>query len=160
MNQPFSLQAMDIDNNGFTQYAWSPAYGLNNSAAQNPIATLDKNTSYTVTATNAQGCSGLGVLNIKVYKGPDIYVPNVFSPNGDGRNDVLKPVTVGITAFKYFNVYNRWGQMIFSTKDASMGWNGRLNHTLQGSDTFVWMAEGVDGKGNVVNRRGTVTLIR
>lgn len=160
MNQPFLLHASDIDNNGFIQYEWAPAYGLNNSAAQNPIATLDRNTTYTVTATNAQGCSGLGVLNLKVYKGPDIYVPNAFSPNGDGRNDVLKATTVGITAFKYFNVYNRWGQVIFSTKDASKGWGGRVDNTSQATDTFVWIAEGVDEKGNVITRRGTVTLIR
>lgn len=160
MNQPFHMHAIDIDNNGFTQYEWSPSYGLNNSVAQNPLATLDRNTTYTVTATNAQGCSGLGVLNIKVYQGPDIYVPNAFSPNGDGRNDILRVIPVGIQEFKYFYIYNRWGQLIFSTKDASKGWNGETNKVAQGSDTFVWMAEGVDGKGNVVKRRGTVTLLR
>jgi gliding motility-associated-like protein len=160
MNQPFALQAVDIDNNGFTQYEWSPAYGLNNSAAQNPIAMPDRNTTYTVTATNAEGCSGVGKLNIKVYRGPDIYVANAFSPNGDGRNDVLKAVAVGIKEFKYFNIYNRWGQLIFSTKDASSGWNGNVSQVAQGSDSFAWMAEGVDEKGNVVKRKGTVTLIR
>jgi gliding motility-associated-like protein len=160
MKQPFLLQAIDIDNNGFTQYEWSPSYGLNNSAAQNPIATPERNTTYTVTATNAQGCSGVGVLNIKVYRGPEIYVANAFSPNGDGRNDVLRAVAVGIKELKYFNIYNRWGQLIFSTKDASRGWSGEVNNAAQGSDTFIWMAEGVDGKGNAVKRKGTVILIR
>jgi gliding motility-associated-like protein len=160
MDQPFPLQAIDIDNIGFTQYEWSPAYGLNNSAVKNPVAMPDRNTTYTVTATNAQGCSGVGKVNIKVYRGPDIYVANAFSPNGDGRNDVLKAVAVGIKEFKYFNIYNRWGQLIFSTKDAARGWNGEVSHAAQGSDTFVWIAEGVDGKGNSVKRRGSVVLVR
>jgi gliding motility-associated-like protein len=86
------------------------------------------------------GCSGVVVLNLKVYRGPDIYVPNAFSPNRDGRNDELKVITVGITAFKYFNVYNRWGQEIFSTKDASVGWNGGTGNTLQGSDKKRYFA--------------------
>lgn len=160
MNQPFVLQAVDINNSRFTQYQWSPAYGLSNSAVQNPVALLNENITYTVTATTPQGCSGMDAINIKVYRGPEIYVPNAFSPNGDGRNELLKAIPVGIKEFKYFNVYNRWGQLIFSTKDASKGWNGEVNHQQQGTGAFVWMAEGVDGKGNVIRRRGTVTLIR
>lgn len=160
MNQPFLLQAVDINNSGFTQYEWSPAYGLNNSAVQNPVALLNENITYTVTATTPQGCSGMDAINIKVYRGPEIYVPNAFSPNGDGRNEVLKAIPVGIKEFKYFNVYNRWGQLIFSTKDAGKGWNGEVNHQQQNTGSFVWMAEGVDGKGNVIRRRGTVTVIR
>jgi gliding motility-associated-like protein len=160
MNQPFTLQAKDVNNSGFTQYGWTPSFGLNNSAAQNPVAVLDRNMTYTVIATTPQGCSGTDEINIKVYQGPDIYVPNAFSPNRDGRNDVLKAIPVGIKEFKYFNVYNRWGQLIFSTKDASRGWSGEISHVPQAAGTFVWMAEGLDGKGNVVRRRGTVVLIR
>lgn len=160
MNQPFLLQAVDLNNSGFTQYEWSPAYGLSNNALQNPVALLNDNMTYTVTATTSQGCSGMDKINIKVYRGPEIYVPNAFSPNGDGRNEVLKAIPVGIKEFKYFNVYNRWGQLIFNTNDASRGWNGKVNHQQQGTGSFVWMAEGVDGKGNVVRRRGTVTVIK
>ncbi|HEX6431408.1 MAG TPA: gliding motility-associated C-terminal domain-containing protein [Niastella sp.] len=160
MDQPFSLQAKDVNNSGFTQYVWSPSFGLDNSAAQNPVALLDRNMTYTVMATTPQGCSGTDAINIKVYKGPEIYVPNAFSPNSDGHNDVLRATPVGIKEFKYFNIYNRWGQLVFSTKDPSRGWSGEISHVLQASGTFVWMAEGLDGKGNAVRRKGTVTLIR
>jgi gliding motility-associated-like protein len=158
MNQPFTLQPKDINNSGFTQYTWSPSYGLNNSATQNPIALLDRNITYTVSASTPQGCSATDEINLKVYQGPEIYVPNAFSPNGDGHNDVLKAIPVGVTAFS-FNIYNRWGQLIFSTKDPSRGWNGHINNT-PASGTFVWMAEGLDAKGNIVKRSGTVILVR
>ncbi len=95
-----------------------------------------------------------------MYKGPDIYVPSGFTPNNDGLNDVLRPVPVGIQDFKFFRVFNRWGQMVFSTQDPKRGWDGRINGTQQGTSTYAWVAEGIDYKGNLVIRKGVVTIIR
>lgn len=160
MNQPFTLRGTDINNSGFIDYSWSPSYGLNNSAVPNPVVLLDRDMTYTLTAATISGCKGVDEVNVKVYKGPEIYVPTAFTPNNDGLNDILKAIPVGIKEFRYFVVFNRWGQRVFYTNDANKGWDGKLSGTEQGNDSFTWMAEGVDDKGNKVVRKGTVVIVR
>jgi adhesin/invasin len=94
------------------------------------------------------------------FAGINIYVPRVFSPNGDGTNDVLKPILVGIANFHYFSVYNRWGNLIFTTQDPNAGWDGRFKGVPQPVETYLWMAEGIDNKGNRVVQKGMVSLVR
>ncbi|MEP7373191.1 MAG: gliding motility-associated C-terminal domain-containing protein [Chitinophagaceae bacterium] len=160
MNEPFQLLAKDINNSGFTKFTWSPSRGLNSAGIQNPIATLEKEIIYTVTAATDAGCQGSDEIRIKVYKGPEIYVPAAFTPNNDGKNDVLKAIPVGIREFKYFMVYNRWGQQVFYTTNPANGWDGSYKNGSQDTNTFIWIAGGTDSKGNTIKRKGTVTLIR
>jgi gliding motility-associated-like protein len=159
-NLPFQLQAIDVNNSGFSTYSWSPAFGLNNPGSKSPLVTIDNKMTYTVTATTIAGCEGTDNININVYKESDIYVPNAFTPNGDGRNDILKAIPVGIKEFRYFTLYNRWGQRVFYMDRPDKGWDGKVNGLLQGADTFVWQAAGVDYTGKLIERKGTVTLIR
>ena len=125
MNQPFQLLALDVNNSGFTNYVWSPPYGLNDYRTKTPRATLDRDTKYQVRAFTPDGCEGSDEINIKVYIGPEIYVPNAFTPGNDGKNDLLKAIPVGIKKFNFFIVYNRWGNQVFYTTDPSkgLGWN-------------------------------------
>jgi gliding motility-associated-like protein len=160
MNQPFLLQAVDMNNTGFTQFSWSPSAGLNNSSIANPVVTTGVDRTYRVTAKTDQGCTGFDDVTIKVFVGPDIYVPTAFSPNGDGKNDLLKALPVGIRTFKQFAIFNRWGERIFHTVNSSIGWDGSIKGLRPETTTFVWIAEGVDEKGNVIFRRGVVTLVR
>lgn len=160
MNTPFQLRAIDESNSGFINYTWTPSYGLNNPSLPQPVATLDREITYRVTATTAAGCEGTDDITLKVYLGPDIYVPTAFSPNNDGKNDVLKVTAVGIREFRYFSVYNREGQQVFSTKDPAKGWDGKIGNVFQSSMAFVWICEGVDEKGNIIRKKGTVTLIK
>lgn len=160
LGQSFQLMATDVNNSGFTQYSWSPPTGLNNSSVQNPVSDAQQEITYTVTATTAAGCEGSDAIHIKVYKGPEIYVPSAFTPNNDGKNDVLKAIPVGIKQFNYFIVYNRWGEKVFYTTDPGKGWDGKLQGIDQNTAVFVWIAEGVDDKGQIVQRKGIVTLIR
>lgn len=141
-------------------YIWSPAFGLDNPTKQNPVATIDRDIIYTVTAYTGAGCKGSDTVKIKVYDGPEIYVPTAFTPNGDGRNDLLKPFPVGIKELRFFRVFNRWGQMIYQTSILSAGWDGRLNGVLQPTETYVWVLEAVTKENVVVKKRGTSTLIR
>ena len=90
----------------------------------------------------------------------NIYVPKVFTPNGDGKNDVLKPILVGITTFHYFSVYNRWGNLLFSTEDPNAGWDGRVNGVPQPVETYLWIGEGIDNSGKKIVQKGMVSLIR
>ncbi|MDF2192169.1 Ig-like domain-containing protein [Paraflavitalea sp. CAU 1676] len=90
----------------------------------------------------------------------DIYVPKVFTPNNDGNNDVAKPIVVGLTTFHYFSIYNRWGNLLFTTKDPNAGWDGRFKGVLQPVETYLWIAEGVDRDKKKVVRRGMISLVR
>ena len=160
IGQPVQLDAVDIDNSGFDRYTWSPPTGLNDPSIKNPIATISADIVYTVTASTPNGCVGVGSVSIKVYHVVDIFVPNAFTPNGDGHNDVLRAVPIGIRDFKYFVVYNRWGQQVFYTRDAAKGWDGSINGKPQDTGTYVWAAAGADFTGKGIQRRGTVVLIR
>jgi gliding motility-associated-like protein len=159
-NQPFRLFAKDVNSSGFINYVWSPSDGLNNNQVQNPTATIGSNITYTVTANTANGCEGKDDITIQVYKKADIYMPNAFTPNGDGENDIFKPVLIGIKQLLQFEVYNRFGQRIFSTTFEGSGWDGKINGALQNSGTYVWNVSGMDYAGNLINKKGSVILIR
>lgn len=158
--QSFQLLAVSP---GIT-YSWLPATGLNNPDIPTPVVTVNGNVgdeiAYQVTAVNGDGCKGEGYVRIKIHKGPAIYVPTGFTPNGDGKNDRLIPHPVGIKSYNYFRVFNRWGQMIFNTKQFYSGWDGTINGTPQPAGTYVWMIEGVTFDNKLITQKGTVTLIR
>ena len=160
VGQPLGLNANDINGVGFIQYEWLPYYGLNNPLISTPIAILDKDITYTVTARTALGCVATDKIKIQVYKGPDIYVPNAFTPNRDSKNDILKAIPVGIKDFHYFRIYDRWGSLIFSTTNPANGWDGRIKGAEQPTATYVWMAEGIDYTGKYVQRKGSVIIIK
>jgi gliding motility-associated-like protein len=90
----------------------------------------------------------------------DIVMANVFTPNGDGINDVIKPILIGIDKFVCFKVYNRWGNLIFDTTERDKAWDGSVQNTGQGTETFQWLAEGYDSNGKLIRRAGMVTLVR
>jgi gliding motility-associated-like protein len=114
-----------------------------------------------VTATTPEGCYGVDYITVKLFKtAPDIFVPTAFTPNSDGVNDVIKPTLAGIAKFYYFRVFNRWGQCVFQTSQEGSGWDGRINGIDQPPGTYVFMAQGKDYLGNMLNKKGTVVLIR
>jgi len=90
----------------------------------------------------------------------NIYVPKVFTPNNDGTNDILKPILVGITEFHYMSVYNRWGNLIFTTQDPNRGWDGTFKGVAQPVESYLWIAEGVDINGNKIVQKGVTSLVR
>jgi gliding motility-associated-like protein len=160
IGQPFQLLAQDINNSGFVNYTWTPSYGLNNTDIEDPVTVLDRNTKYTVTARTAAGCEGWDEINIKVFKGPDIYMPTAFTPNHDRKNDLFKPILIGIKKFSYFAVFNRWGQRIFYSTDPGKGWDGTNSGVALQPDMYVWMVEGIGDNKITIQKKGTVVLIR
>jgi gliding motility-associated-like protein len=159
-NQSLQLKVVEKSNAGVTAYTWLPGTYLNNSTIANPVANLPFDYIYIVKGTTPEGCEGFDDIVIKVYKGPEIYVPSGFTPNHDGLNDLVKPIAAGIKEFRYFRIYNRWGQLVFATQNPAIGWDGKINGTDQPSGTFVWMAEAIDYQGHLFNRKGVVTIIR
>ena len=160
IGQPLQLHATDVNHSGFTQYQWSPADGLNDPSSQNPVVNFSGNITYTVDAFTPAGCKGEGSVHVKIYSYADIFVPNAFTPNGDGHNDLLKAIPAGIGHLQYFAVYNRRGQQIFLSTNPDKGWDGTINGKPQSAGVYVWAALGTDYKGNTIRRSGTVLLVR
>ena len=156
-------QSLQMHATGGNNYLWSPATGLSAIDIPDPIVLMNSNIDsvvYTVRVSN-NGCFATDQVVVRIYKtGPDILVPTAFTPNGDGKNDVARPVTIGISKLNYFSIYNRWGQPVFSTNEFGKGWDGIFNGTPQASGTYVFKAEGVDISGKTVFRKGTLVLIR
>lgn len=149
---------------GGESYLWTPAFYINDPSVPAPVVTLGNDVdsmSYTVKVTTAAGCTGEDDIKIIVFKtGPQIFVPSAFTPNHDGRNDGLYPVLVGMKQLDYFRVYNRYGQLIFSTSEIGKSWDGTFGSKDQPTGTFVYMAQAVNYKGETVFKKGTVLLIR
>ncbi|MFN8253853.1 MAG: gliding motility-associated C-terminal domain-containing protein [Ferruginibacter sp.] len=165
VNQLLQLNAVDVNNSGFINYLWTPPTGLNNRNIKNPAAifnsTIGNNgITYRVTARTAQGCEASDDITVKVFVQADFYVPNAFTPNGDGLNDVIRPVLAGIRELKYFRVFNRYGEMVFATSKPGEGWNGIYKGERQNAGGFTWMAEAIDYRGNIIQKSGFVILIR
>lgn len=158
INQPVTLNAVDVNNAGFTAYLWSPTDGLNNPFIKNPIAIVNRDITYVVTASNAYGCEATDDIFIKIFSFTEIYVPTAFSPNG--YNKLLHVISVGLKEFRYFSIFNRWGKEVFRTSNPAEGWDGRYNGVPQNSAGYVWIAEGVDYKNRVITKKGNVVLLR
>ncbi len=144
-------------------YSWSPATGLSSTGIPDPVVTTGlpgNDMLYEVKAVDAEGCKADGYVRIRVYKGPDIYVPTGFTPNRDGKNDLFTPVPVGILRYNYFRVFNRWGQLIFYTNQLNAGWDGKIAGKEQASGSYVWMVEGITKENRLITKKGTVILIR
>ncbi len=157
-------QSLQLHVSGAVSYNWSPADNLTSATIADPIASFTDETPafrYKVTGTSTSGCRDSAVITVKVFKtGPTVFVPSGFTPNNDGRNDRLYPIAVGMRSIEYFNIYNRWGQLVFSTRRNGDGWDGRINGQLQTTSTYVWMVKAVDYTGKAYFSKGTSTLIR
>ena len=87
-------------------------------------------------------------------------VPNVFTPNNDGKNDTWGIRVFGIVKLNYIRVFNRWGQMIYETSNPDARWNGTMNGRQVPSGTYAWSLSGIDYFNNPIQQGGTVTIIR
>jgi gliding motility-associated-like protein len=154
--EPLLLRATGSDN-----YLWSPPLYLTNPGISSPVASPPGNIKYTVTVSNDAGCFDTDTILVKVFfVEPGFYIPNSFTPNGDGRNDVFRPILLGMKSLNRFAIYNRWGQMLFSTTTIGQGWNGSFAGKPQDSATYVWYVEGVDYKNRLIKKKGTMMLLR
>ncbi|MCY1022694.1 gliding motility-associated C-terminal domain-containing protein [Pyxidicoccus sp. MSG2] len=163
-------------------YNWSPATYLNNTQIANPVISLPSLApppltapapppvlyTYTLAAQNTNfGCSGSATQTVAHYNPRRVAVPNAFTPNGDGLNDVFRPVNIWDYPGSEFWVYNRWGQVVFYSQGPNYDWNGTYQSIPQGSGVFVWRVEMAMCSGNLLNSEtgdstphGNVTLIR
>lgn len=157
-------QPLLFNGSGGVSYLWSPNTGLSNVNIPNPVGVYGPETDsvrYKLVVRDAAGCPDSAFVNVYIFKtNPSVFVPTAFTPNNDGRNDVIAPIAVGVQKINYFSIYNRWGQLVFRTTINGHGWDGRINGVLQSSNVYVWMVSALDYLGKTIFLKGTVTLIR
>lgn len=159
INQPLQLEAK-----GGGSYTWYPPTYLTKPDISNPVALIPFPTnkiSYTVTVKNEAGCTDTSTMTIAVFEGPpSVFIPTAFTPNADGKNDQLRLISAGIQQVDFFQVFNRWGQLVFATTTLDKGWNGNFQGQPQATGSYVWMVKGKDYTGKPFFKKGLVTLIR
>ncbi|GAA0523619.1 PKD domain-containing protein [Chitinophaga japonensis] len=153
-------QLLPLQASGGEFYEWQPALGLSNNGIANPVVNWHEDIQYLLRVSNSQGCVGYDTINIKYYLGPDVYIPNAFSPNGDGMNDRFRFIPVGFVSYDFFRIYNRWGEEIHASIDFRNGWDGTIRGRPAPVDTYIWILRGKDLNGQTILRKGTVTLVR
>lgn len=144
-------------------YSWSPGASLENPSSPSTKASPMKTTTYVVTITDQYGCVFKDSVTIHVKEvkcgEPYIFVPNAFSPDGDGKNDVLY-VRTQIADEIYFAVYNRWGEKVFETEDKNKGWDGTINGKKAEQGVYVYRLHVLCFTDEIFEKSGNVTLIR
>ena len=156
--EPIVLNVRNIA--GAASYEWTPTLAFYDPRVANPMAIVDKQTTFNVKTTALSSCETVDTLTVRVFDGSDIFVPTVFSPNGDGINDKLVLNLVILKELQYFRVYDKYNNLVFETKDPLGTWDGTLHGTRLPVDTYFWVATGVDMNGKLVNRTGAILLAR
>ncbi len=146
-------------------WLWSPAIGLSCTNCPTPIAGPKFNTFYQVYFTDTNGCSNIGSINVIVIcKNANIFIPNTFSPNNDGSNDVFYPRGKGLDRVRLLRIFNRWGEVVFEKRDfpindANAGWDGTYKGKKPHADVYVYQAEIFCDNGDVIKLNGNIALI-
>ena len=163
-NVPVQLSARDLGTD--YSYNWAPATGLDNTTIQNPIFNYGFSTQYTITLTSPMGCITVDTVFVSIKNpqdnnlSPNLFVPKAWTPNNDGMNDILYPITIQIRQINYFRVFDRWGQLMYETNILGQGWNGIYNGQPQVSDVYTWTVEAIGNDGTVIRKSGNSILLR
>lgn len=154
------LTATSPDN---VTYAWSENYFLSCLDCANTTAKPEQDTTYRVTVTNEFGCTASDDQHVRIIEdcnGDAVFIPNTFTPNGDGQNDILNVYGPGVQSVKQFRIFNRWGELVFDTRDMNFGWDGTFKNEKLLPAVFVYYVdvECIDGRRTI--KKGNITLIR
>ncbi len=147
-------------------YLWSPEMGV--SCLDCPITYLNpyETTTYTLTMTQAGGCMSTDQITVTVKENSRIFIPNIFSPNNDGINDVFVINTgPGVAQIKTLRIFDRWGALVHNAENVpanreSSGWDGMVNGNPRSQDVYVYFVELELLNGRVIDFRGDVSLVR
>lgn len=145
---------------------WLPAPGIIANNGSTLTVKPKETTEYTIEARNAGGCKSTDRVTVFVLcDGANIFIPNTFSPNGDGANDIFYPRGSGIFQIKLLRIFNRWGEVVFERvnflpNDANAGWDGTVKGKKSPADVYVYTAEILCENNTPLIVNGNVTLLR
>ncbi|MBI4931606.1 MAG: gliding motility-associated C-terminal domain-containing protein [Bacteroidetes bacterium] len=156
-------QSTALSASGGGNYSWTPSTDLSCNACPNPVATSSVTTDYCVYVTNANGCSDSACVRVyvEIICG-NVFIPNAFSPNGDGENDILY-VRGNCIKEMHIVIYNRWGEKVFESTDITKGWDGNNIKGFiggkEGSAVYVYHMRATLITGEKIERKGNISLI-
>lgn len=149
-------QSVNLSATGADTYSWQPSTGLSNAMIANPVASPLTTTEYIVTGTDSVGCKATAKATVNVQERG--FIPNLFTPNGDGKNDELKIYGITEATHFKFSVFSREGTIMYETKDVNQasrnGWNGMHGGNIQNSGLYYWKVEGNTSTGEALTLNG------
>ncbi len=149
-----------------TRWRWTPVTGLSCSNCPQPNFRANQNIIYRVEVDNPGACPSTDEVEVEVRcLASEIFVPNTFSPNGDGRNERFYPQGVGVAGIKHMRIFNRWGELVFektnfNSNDPAQGWDGTYKGQKLSPDVFVYMIDVLCSNNQIQELKGNVTLLR
>ncbi len=144
---------------GFT-YHWTPEVFFVNNDFWNVKATIKSGEFISLTVTDTFGCANTDSINFNAEPCCDIALPDAFSPNDDGKNDIFKIITKGHHGITAFRIVNRWGQNIFESDNELRGWDGKVNGVPQDMGVYYYYVKYKCDNGKFYEKKGELTLIR
>jgi len=163
--EPTTLQPINSGDKA-TTIVWTPPQGLSCTGCLTPVLTTNVNGLFKIVGTTALFCKDSATLQVNAYYRSHIALPNAFSPNGDGLNDVFYVIAgKDVKQVKQFQVFNRWGQKMFEktngkTNDINFGWNGYYNGQLVAQGTYVYQIVIELLSGELEIHKGNISVIR
>lgn len=154
---------IQFDARGGVDYYWMPATLLNDQNISNPRGGIYSDTGlylYRVFVRTNYGCTGYDTIRVRVVNNAFFVLPTAFTPNGDGKNDIFRPIAAGYKTLKYFRVFNRWGEVVFMGNSIDDGWDGTHKGKKADMGTYFWEIQYVDRFGEEGLEKGDVTLVR
>lgn len=144
---------------GGTFYTWYPVNTLNDSYSSNPIATPKETTNYVVIGANEYGCMASDTSIVRIDFRDNVMIPNAFSPNGDGLNDVFKIENLKFQKLLEFRIFDRWGGQVFETTNPSKGWDGTKDGKQVNTGTYYYIIKLGYADDYTETFKGDITLI-
>jgi len=142
-------------------FRWEPADDLSCTDCASPLFYGLQSADYTLYVKDTLGCFNEDYLiSINVYEKWDIDLPEAFTPNSDGENDIAYAKGWGIKEFLNLQIYNRWGQMVFETETMDNGWDGTYNGSPQPVESYTWMLKAKNYNDEIVEKKGYISLLR
>jgi gliding motility-associated-like protein len=155
-----------VTNGPITSWLWTPSTDLSCTTCPLPSATVKRDITYIVKGTTAFGCSASDTLTIKPFcDNVQAFVPNAFTPDGDGINDILMVRGSGIAQVKTFRIFNRWGEVVFergnfAPNNPASGWDGKVKGVVGQPDVYVYTLEVICENGVPYTYKGNVSVLK
>jgi gliding motility-associated-like protein len=162
-------QTLDLDpvlSSDVTNVTWTPTSGIFRNRFPGITVKPPQTTEYTVEATNIGGCKARDKVTVYVLcNNANVFIPNTFSPNGDGANDIFYPRGTGLFSIRNLRIFNRWGEIVFEkgnfqANDASAGWDGTYKGKKLDPDVFVYTIDILCDNNTILTYKGNVALIQ
>jgi gliding motility-associated-like protein len=158
----FVGDSVQFEGAGAASYTWTPSAFLSSTTISDPVGhfTAPGLFTYVLHGISDSGCTGTDTILVNVLEHSEFLVPNAFTPNNDGHNDVLFPIPVKSCVLEHFRVYNDQMLEVYDGSGPGAGWDGKYHGTLQGIGNYFWVLTYTDNAGKHRQMRGNVTLIR